>query len=247
MIAKDDGEGFKKPIIEAMKKHLTFKQIMKAATLAQRVSSNHIYNYFGKEFDLINNFPSPRGYLNLMVSNINKDDSEERKNEFIDSIASIYLSEELYIKFENKIKERREFIADYILVINIFNIYDKKLDKPHGLHFDIHQLSDFDKLIGPYSPGTFNHSHEMMKDSEEIIENLSSLLKDVEWTNNNYEDDDGSFEYTRTELKSGEYIVVQCYDWNKKIEKEKEWTDHLRVSIESKEYYYWINFVAVPN
>ena len=56
MIAKDDGEGFKKPIIEAMKKHLTFKQIMKAATLAQRVSSNHIYNYFGKEFDLINKY-----------------------------------------------------------------------------------------------------------------------------------------------------------------------------------------------
>jgi len=56
MIAKDDGEGFKKPIIEAMKKHLTFKQIMKAATLAQRVSSKHIYDYFNKEFDLINEY-----------------------------------------------------------------------------------------------------------------------------------------------------------------------------------------------
>ena len=56
MIAKDDGEGFKQPIVEAMKKHLSFKQIMKAATLAQRVSSKHIYDYFNKEFDLKNKY-----------------------------------------------------------------------------------------------------------------------------------------------------------------------------------------------
>ena len=56
MIAKDDGEGFKQPIVEAMKKHLSFKQIMKAATLAQRVYSKHIYDYFNKEFDLKNKY-----------------------------------------------------------------------------------------------------------------------------------------------------------------------------------------------
>ena len=65
MIAKDDGESFKLPIIEAMKKHLTFKQIMKAAVLAQRVSSKHIYNYFNKEFDLINKYT-------LSVQNVKK-------------------------------------------------------------------------------------------------------------------------------------------------------------------------------
>ena len=56
MIAKDDGEGFKKPIIEAMKKHLTFTQIMKSATLAQRVSPKHIHDHFKKEFDLTNEY-----------------------------------------------------------------------------------------------------------------------------------------------------------------------------------------------
>ena len=65
MIAKDDGEGFKKPIIEAMKKYLSFKQIMKAATLAQRVSAKHVHNYFDKEFDLTNKY-------NLSVQNIKK-------------------------------------------------------------------------------------------------------------------------------------------------------------------------------
>ena len=65
MIAKDDGEGFKQPIIRAMKNHLSFKQIMKAAMLAQRVSSKQIYKYFEKKFNLKDEY-------NLVVQNINK-------------------------------------------------------------------------------------------------------------------------------------------------------------------------------
>ena len=65
MIAKDDGEGFKQPIIRAMKNHLSFKQIMKAATLAQRVSSKQIFKYFEKKFNLKDEY-------NLVVQNINK-------------------------------------------------------------------------------------------------------------------------------------------------------------------------------
>ena len=65
MIDKNDGESFKLPVIEAMKKHLTFKQIMKAASLAQRVSSKHIYDYFNMEFDLINKYT-------LTVQNVKK-------------------------------------------------------------------------------------------------------------------------------------------------------------------------------
>jgi len=56
MTAKDDGEGFKKPIIAAMQKHLSFKQIMKASTLSQRVSLTHMQRYFSKEFDLENDY-----------------------------------------------------------------------------------------------------------------------------------------------------------------------------------------------
>ena len=39
---KDDGDSFKNPIIFAMKKHLSFKQIMNAATLSQRLSVKHM-------------------------------------------------------------------------------------------------------------------------------------------------------------------------------------------------------------
>lgn len=51
MIARDDGEVFKRPVITAMKKHLTFKQIMTAAGLAQRVSAKQLEAHFRSHFD----------------------------------------------------------------------------------------------------------------------------------------------------------------------------------------------------
>lgn len=50
MIAKNDGEIFKRPVIAAMKRHLTFKQIMTAAGLAQRVSAKQLEDRFRTYF-----------------------------------------------------------------------------------------------------------------------------------------------------------------------------------------------------
>jgi ubiquinone/menaquinone biosynthesis C-methylase UbiE len=50
MIAKDDGDQFRKGIVEAMKKHMTFPQIMKSATLAQRVSPTQAHDAFALYF-----------------------------------------------------------------------------------------------------------------------------------------------------------------------------------------------------
>jgi ubiquinone/menaquinone biosynthesis C-methylase UbiE len=55
MIAKDDGAIFKKAIVEAQKKHLSFKQIMKTATLVQRATEEDIkasFSVFGDGFEL---------------------------------------------------------------------------------------------------------------------------------------------------------------------------------------------------
>ena len=46
MIGKDDGATFKKCIVEAQKKHLTFAQIMKTAVLVQRVNEKQLYEAF---------------------------------------------------------------------------------------------------------------------------------------------------------------------------------------------------------
>jgi len=50
MIAKDDGAKFKRPVVEAMKKHLTFSQIMHAATLALRIEPVELKKAVEKSF-----------------------------------------------------------------------------------------------------------------------------------------------------------------------------------------------------
>lgn len=47
MVAHDDGFKFKRCIVEALKKHLTFGQIMKTAGLVQRVSEQQLREIFG--------------------------------------------------------------------------------------------------------------------------------------------------------------------------------------------------------
>ncbi len=51
MIAKDDGDKFRKGIVEAMRKHMTFSQIMESATLAQRVSAVQAKDAFSVHFN----------------------------------------------------------------------------------------------------------------------------------------------------------------------------------------------------
>jgi ubiquinone/menaquinone biosynthesis C-methylase UbiE len=50
MIAKDDGANFKRAIVEALKKHLSFKQIMATALLVQRATTKDVHAAFGPHF-----------------------------------------------------------------------------------------------------------------------------------------------------------------------------------------------------
>jgi ubiquinone/menaquinone biosynthesis C-methylase UbiE len=55
MIAKDDGAIFKKAIVEALKKHLSFEQIMKTAGLVQRAKVSDVekaFSIFANDFNL---------------------------------------------------------------------------------------------------------------------------------------------------------------------------------------------------
>ena len=51
MIAKDDGEQFKKAIVSALRKHLTFSQIMETAVLVQRASPKQVEQAFAPYFE----------------------------------------------------------------------------------------------------------------------------------------------------------------------------------------------------
>ena len=131
-----------------------------------------------EEFNLLNDFPSPRGFLNLVVTSFGRNDSQDKQMEGVDSIASLYLSEEKYLKFENKINERIDFIPDYIIVVDIYNLYDKELDELNRTFYDLHLLVDFNgNFVGPYSPGTFSHDpSKIIKDSDELIEKLTEEI-----------------------------------------------------------------------
>ena len=51
MIAKDDGEQFKKAIVSALRKHLNFSQIMETAVLVQRASPKQVKQAFAPYFE----------------------------------------------------------------------------------------------------------------------------------------------------------------------------------------------------
>ena len=130
-----------------------------------------------EELNLLNALPSHRGYLNILVRNFNRDDSDEQQMEVLDSIASSYLSEETYLKFEKQINNRIDFVPDYIIVIDIYNSYDKELDKSLGIFYDVHWLNDFHgHFVGPYIPGTYNHSPKKFKDIDELIKELTEVI-----------------------------------------------------------------------
>ncbi|MHB8065909.1 MAG: class I SAM-dependent methyltransferase [Ruminiclostridium sp.] len=50
MIASDDGYNFKKPVVRAMEKHMSFPKLMRSAVLAQRVTKDQLKAIFEKEF-----------------------------------------------------------------------------------------------------------------------------------------------------------------------------------------------------
>ena len=93
-----------------------------------------------------------------------------------------------------------------------------------------------------------NNIHDCYKKKDSIVEELNTLFKDVKI------DDQGTYPSgadpsgkTKTtsiwynfEFSEGT-IGVLCQDWSKEFEKEKGWTDNLRVSIRSEEFRYWIN------
>lgn len=51
MIARDDGARFKRAIVNAQKKHLTFAQVMKTATLVQRARTKELEKAFSPYFE----------------------------------------------------------------------------------------------------------------------------------------------------------------------------------------------------
>jgi len=81
-----------------------------------------------------------------------------------------------------------------------------------------------------------NNIDDCYAKKKEISNSLSKLLKDDNWQINIYEDQYGSYDSQYLILDTGEYVVVECYNWNSNTEKDLNWVDNLQVRVSSPEW-----------
>ena len=86
----------------------------------------------------------------------------------------------------------------------------------------------------------------VIKKKDEIEKELSEIFKDVKkvdkGTTKHSGDKSGKSTMTTIywKLDSGDFVTLECYDWSKEIETTKNWFDHLRISVFTKELNTWI-------
>jgi len=97
-----------------------------------------------------------------------------------------------------------------------------------------------------------NNIKKCYQDMENIVSEIKSMFKDpkvVDLGVDSHElDKDTKVKTTFIDLSSTKYheaaIVIECYDWSEKSTQDKGLLDKLMISIDSKEFEYWINNVA---
>ena len=113
-----------------------------------------------------------------------------------------------------------------------FNIYEgvqivfKRNDKKYKI-YGMHGIIFYEKNI--------NHCYNKLKEiSYDVSRNINYKLRD-DFKDIEMSGDRGKYTGTTFFLNKG-IISIHCYDWSKKIENERNWTDNLRVNIKTSEY-----------
>jgi len=75
----------------------------------------------------------------------------------------------------------------------------------------------------------------------EMTNNLTGIKKISKGRTFKLPDNRGSVTDISFKFKSKAVIVVACYNYSEKIEKEKEWYDHIRISVRNKSYASFLN------
>lgn len=147
------------------------------------------------------------------------------------------------------------FYSKNEILKNQLDIYNDKSFKVS--RFTNQSLINFDSLLIHYKnnennfiiesiDGTIPYVNNMVKcnsKKNQIASEIKELFKNQNWETSEYEDADGIFISEYLVLPSGASIGIQCYDWNNRIETEYNFYDHLRLSLSSKEFQYWIDYV----
>ena len=91
-----------------------------------------------------------------------------------------------------------------------------------------------------------NNIKECYKKKDEIVNEVAKLFKNTtkrSYTNIHPIDKSGKTKAQIVDFNfsSGEVVRVYCTDWSKKIEQKNNWWDELKVSINTKEFWDFIN------
>ena len=81
---------------------------------------------------------------------------------------------------------------------------------------------------------------ECYSKKEEIFNSISEMFVNLQINNKQKNDNKGKWNAIFLKFKSGDTISITCRDWSKRIEKENNWIDHLRVMLTTEELDSWI-------
>lgn len=158
-----------------------------------------------------------------------------------DGILEYASEQELISNKFNYIFKNNKFFGvnlDKIIPMRVYDgggIFLKTYDKEFIVH------SVYGEIFYP------NNIEDCYANKDKIFADLITMFEDITindaGTHKHNGDPYGKSKATSVWFKfeSGGSVGIYCMDWGKEMEKERNYTDHLRVTINSAEYNYWLN------
>jgi len=121
--------------------------------------------------------------------------------------------------------------------------------------FDAIQVSlktnDPNFIIYSIGGGIFynNNINHCYSKQNELIREIQNLFPSIEISNffgDHPEDASGESKITQTnfDFENLDSIRISCFDWSEKLFKKYNWTDHLKLNLDTKEYSDWLMYKA---
>jgi len=213
------------PVSDSLLKHL-HKNIYSKMVSQFHHLDLQIDTYISKEeYEISNILPSPRKYIKGLLENMG---DEELSADFLDSLYSIYLPEEPYIKFHNIIGKRVEhFSPDFMIVVNVYNAILKETNEAQGIFYEPHLYVKDNSKRNRYIPGSWHGDYTLYTDNKKLITNIGKVL--YGWT---YKKAIGTLKVgIITELLDDNLVKIELFDKNQPI--------HRNMILENWINYHW--------
>jgi len=154
-----------------------------------------------------------------------------------DSLLNTYTEELLQKNKQDFWKSKRVSPIEFLPPQEASSTYD-------GLQFVFKSKDKERKIIGIGADRDYKENIEdCFAEKDRLVIEMTNNLSDVKKiskskTKKHSYDKTGNSSVTSVyfKFKSGAKIGVACYNWSEKLTKEKEWNDHLRISLQSKSY-----------